>query len=315
MGVEGPAGAVVAVGPDGGHGGRAVREEVELFGWPEQMLGCRHRPTADAAAGVVICLGAPFGPALDQGRAARLGRRLAEAGVAVQRFHPRGSAPSDGDPAAVSFASLVDDAARALDLLRDRTGVERVGVVGVRLGALVAARLAQRDRSVPVAVWEPVVDPLAMVEHAAAARAAALHPTASSEGRDPSGLTVGPGDTRPPDLFETALCGELIDRAAVGDLGDELRDRSGGLLVVQTGPGEALVPAYQSLVDMCRAHQVAVEARCHPCDAERDGTVVPGASPDALVDTTASWLAARLLPAVAAPPPPSFTPPGSPTRT
>ncbi|HET9610024.1 MAG TPA: hypothetical protein VFP06_10475, partial [Acidimicrobiales bacterium] len=88
----------------------------------------------------------------------------------------------------------------------------------------------------------------------------------------------------------------LIDRAAIGHLGDELRGRSGGLLVVQTGPGEALVPAYQSLVDMCRAHQVAVEARCHPCDAERDGTVVPAGPADSLVEATASWLAAQLLP-------------------
>ena len=286
MGLEPLRGAVVAVGSDEGSDGTVVREEVEFFGWPEQMLGCRHGPAVGAAAGVLVCLGAPFGTTLDQGRAARLGRRLARSGVIVQRFQPRGSPPSDGDPTVVGFASLVDDADSALDLLRDRTGVERVGFVGVRLGALVAARLARRESNAPVALWEPVGDPLAMVAQAARARAS----------------------TRPIDLFDTALCAELIG-GAVGDLVDELGERSGDLLVVQTGPGDALVPAYESLVERCRGNRVRVDACCHPCDAEREGTVVPGGPPDALVDTTASWLGTRLVPAAA---PPRSSPPGEP---
>ena len=282
MALEVSAGPVVSFAPGDG----AVRDEVEQFGWPEQMLGCRHVPEAGPAAGVVVCLGAPFGAGADEGRAARLGRRLTRAGVAVQRFHPRGTAPSDGDPAAVSFATLVDDAAQACDLLRDRTGVERVGLVGARLGALVALRLAQRWAGTPVVLWEPVVDPRRLVEQAARARAAGARPVGADRH----------GDDRPPDLFDSALCTELIDGAAIGDLSGELSTRSGPLLVVQTGAGECLVPGYESLVARCRARGLAVEARCHPCDAERDGTVVPGAPADALVEATASWLYDRLLP-------------------
>lgn len=283
MAGQASAGAVVVFAPGDG----AVRDEVEQFGWPEQMLGCRHVPRAGAAAGVVVCLGAPFAAGVDEGRAARLGRRLARAGVAVQRFHPRGTAPSDGDPAAVSFGTLVDDATRALDLLRDRTGVERVGLVGARLGALVAARVATRHGGAPVALWEPVLDPRRLVEQAARARSAGPRP-AAAPGR--------PGEARPLDLFDSALCTELIDGAAVGDLSDELGARSGPLLVVQTSAGERLGPGYESLVDRCRARGTTVEARCHPCDAERDGTVVPAGPADALVEATASWLAAQLLP-------------------
>ena len=41
---------------------------------------------------------------------------------------------------------------------------------------------------------------------------------------------------------------------------------------------------------------ITVDARCHPCDAERDGPVVPAGPADALIEATASWLAAQLLP-------------------
>ncbi len=147
-----------------------VRDDVDLFGWPEQTLGCRHMPDGDVLAGVVVCLSLWPDSAVDDGRAARLGRRLARAGVAVQRYHHRGSPASDGDPTAVSFATLVADAERAVDLLRERTGVARIGLVGARLGALVAARVSRGHRGVPVALWEPVVDPRQAVEQAARAR-------------------------------------------------------------------------------------------------------------------------------------------------
>jgi hypothetical protein len=156
---------VTEAAPPGG-----VRDDVDLFGWPEQTFGCRHMPDGDVLAGVVVCLPQWPDSVVDDGRAARLGRRLARAGVAVQRYHHRGSPASDGDPAAVSFASLVADAERAVDLLRERTGVERIGLVGARLGALVAARVARGHRGVPVALWEPVVDPRHAVEQAARAR-------------------------------------------------------------------------------------------------------------------------------------------------
>jgi acetyl esterase/lipase len=324
----------------------AVRDEVDVFGWPEQMLGCRHMPTAGARAGVVVCLPAPLDAAVDDGRAARLGRRLARAGVAVQRFHYRGSPASDGDPTAVTFAALVADARRAAELLAERTGVERIGLVGARLGALVAARLGRDRPGAPVVLWEPVVDPRHLVEQAAGARA--LTPTpldAVDHGRPavaggppvvpeplaplgppappPVGDTAvagapgGPGmpgvdngrgepappppvSERPLDLFDTQLCADLLHGGAVGLLGDELGDRPGALLVVQTGEptteADGLRPAYRALADECRARGVPVDVACHPCDGWREGAVVPAGPADALVAATAAWLAARLLP-------------------
>jgi hypothetical protein len=315
-----PAGAGEARGVHG------VRDEVELFGWPQQMLGCRHVPVEGGRAGVLVCLGAPFGAAVDQGRAARLGRRLAGAGVAVQRFHPRGSAPSDGAPGDVTFGALVDDAQRALDLLRERGGVDRVGFVGSRLGALVVARVLRGHPGSPVALWQPAVDPRHVVEQAARLRAATrwAHPgdgTRPSAAASPASGSPGVGGTgppagavvddgldvldapHPPDLFDSPLSADLADGGAVGRLADELGDRPGALLLVQTAAGDTLGPEYLDLVERCRSRHVPVDARAQPCDGERDGAAVPAAPDEALIDATATWLAARLVgPDGAAPP-------------
>lgn len=269
-----------------------VREEVELFGGPEHLLGCRHLPAGPATAGVVVCSSAPFAGPVDHGRTARLARRLARAGVAVQRFHHRGVAPSDGDVAGVGFDELVEDARRALDLLRDRTGVDRAAFVGVRIGALVAARLARAHDGAPVALWQPATDPGDVLEQAASVRrrrrtldAPTSWPAATSGDTAPAGAA---------DLFDSRLATDLLERANVGDLVAELGPGPRPLLVVQTGPGDGLDPHLEQVVARCRARGLAVGTAVHPCDGERDGVPVPVAPTDALVAGTAGWLAGRL---------------------
>ncbi len=149
-----------------------MREEIDLFGGPDLVFGCRHLPAEASGAGCWCASAPPSDGQVDDGRAARLGRRLAAAGVAVQRFHYRGAWPSDGDPRGVGFDDLVEDATRALDLLRDRTSVGRVAFVGARLGALVAARVARAEPGAPMALWAPAPDPRAALELAARARVA-----------------------------------------------------------------------------------------------------------------------------------------------
>jgi hypothetical protein len=260
----------------------SVHEEIELFGVASQLAGCRHMPDSLPAAGVVICSSAPFDAAVDHGRAARLGRRLAQAGVAVQRFHPLGT-PADRDPAEICFASLVDDAWQAVALLRDRCGVERLGFVGARLGALVAARVARPLDGAPLALWEPAVDPRTVVEQAAEARLVRQRAGVASWAGGPS-----------IDVFDTPLGAELSDGTLVGGLLDEIGDRPRPLLVAQTADGDALRADYDTLVIRARARELTVDAACYPCDGQRDGVPVPIAAADALVDDTAAWLVAHL---------------------
>ena len=305
----------------------AVREEIDLFGGPDLVFGCRHVPAEASGLGVLVCLGAPSDGPVDDGRAARLGRRLAGEGVAVQRFHYRGAWPSDGDPRGVGFDDLVEDAARALDLLRDRTAVRQVAFVGARLGALVAARVARSEPGAPVALWAPVPDPRAALEQAARARVArgpsahagaaapappvppASSPSVASNGSGApppgapldGGLVSGaaPGGIRSPagaddldapvDLFDTPLAAELAAGSAVRSLADELgHGPRPVLLAVATSGGR------ETIVAGCRARGMAVDVMAHTYDDERDGRAIPGAPADDLVDETAGWLVARL---------------------
>jgi hypothetical protein len=276
----------------------AVHEAIEVFGGAVELLGCRHVPAVGApVAGVVVCSVGPFDAAVDTSRSARLGRRLARLGLAVQRYHlasahvgARAGAPgSDSERARLDFATFVDAARRAADLLRDRCGVDRLGFVGARLAALVSARAVRRLDGSPLALWEPVVDPAAAATEAARTRRVADAP------RSGRGATGGPPTPRF-DVFDTPLGAELADGTRVADLLDEMGVRPRPVLVAQTGPGDGdgLRPEYASVVARCREAQIPVEAVCHPCDGRRDGNPVPVSDGDALVEHTAAWLAARL---------------------
>lgn len=281
-----------------------TRDEVELFGGPEARFGCRHVPGAlpehgSPPAAVLVCSSVGPGAASTYGAEARLGRALAGAGLVAQRFHYRGTGASDGSLRSVDFATLVDDACAALDLVRRRTGVERVGLVGVRLGALVAARLASTLGAAPVALWAPVVEPGRYVEQAVRIRHVA-----------PGPRSAGPAfaDLAPPDLFAMPLVGDLVDGAAVSSLADELGGRRREVLLVHTAVDVAARDPHDVLAAHWRARGLCVETVSLPCDGERDGVPVPQRPAGALVEHTAAWLVARLSPGPSQPGTPDTQP-------
>jgi len=264
----------------GSASGAAVREQVEVVGPGAHLLGCRHVPDADLRAVVLVCTAPPFDQPVDAGRTARLGRRLARAGVAVQRFGWLDPVAAPEAAAAVDVEALVDDARRALELLRDRCPVERVGLLGVRLGALVAARLARSLPGAPVALGQPVPLPRPVLEQAARRRAAA-----------PGAPAV--------DVLGTRLGAELAEGVVVGGLVDELGAEPRPLFVAWTagdGPGTG-----GDDVARCRSRGFPVEEVAVPCDGSRAGRPVPAAAPDELVERTAGWLVGHLAPPAVAP--------------
>jgi pimeloyl-ACP methyl ester carboxylesterase len=83
---------------------------------------------------------------------------LACAGIAALRFDHRGYGDSEGDFEHATLERMVADVCGAIDELQTRTGVERVGLLGVRLGCSVALRVALADLRVTlVAAWSPVL--------------------------------------------------------------------------------------------------------------------------------------------------------------
>jgi pimeloyl-ACP methyl ester carboxylesterase len=132
-----------------------------FFGTSErQLFGVYHPPKARKTrdTGVVLCC--PLGQ--EYMRSHRAFRQLAllleRGGFHVLRFDYAGTGDSWGDGERASLAEWSANAASAVAELRDTAEVKRVALVGLRLGAAVAA-LAARDRDdvSDVVLWDPVV--------------------------------------------------------------------------------------------------------------------------------------------------------------
>jgi len=112
----------------------------------------------DRNHGVVIC--PPIGQehvrthwALRQVAAA-----LARAGFHAFRFDWFGVGDSAGTLRDASLARWEEDVASAVQELRDTAGVDQVSLVGLRVGASLAALAAPRLRPAAIVLWDPVVD-------------------------------------------------------------------------------------------------------------------------------------------------------------
>jgi pimeloyl-ACP methyl ester carboxylesterase len=135
--------------------------EVFFFGSSKaQLLGVYHPalPHADRLEGVVLCY--PFGQ--EYMRAHRAFRQLAAAlsrqGYHVLRFDYRGTGDSAGDLEQVVPAQWLEDIDHAIQELRDMAGISRVGLIGLRLGGLLAGHVAcQRQDVSSLVLWDPLV--------------------------------------------------------------------------------------------------------------------------------------------------------------
>jgi pimeloyl-ACP methyl ester carboxylesterase len=130
------------------------------FGEGRRLFGLYH-PAVGASrdCGLVLCN--PFGQ--EAIRAHRvylvLARRLARRGLDVLRFDLYGCGDSLGDDGAGHPSRWLDDLSTAVTELRDGSGVSRIGLLGVRLGASLAALVgADRTDIRDAVLWDPVVD-------------------------------------------------------------------------------------------------------------------------------------------------------------
>jgi pimeloyl-ACP methyl ester carboxylesterase len=124
-----------------------------------QLLGVYHAPQGDASrdAGVALC--PPPGQEYIRSHRAfvQLARLLAARGLHVLRFDPSCCGDSAGEAEQASFAAWVEDACAAAAELR-HGALERIGLVGLRLGATAALMAGARLSDIAALVlWEPVV--------------------------------------------------------------------------------------------------------------------------------------------------------------
>jgi len=125
-----------------------------------QLFGIQHLPSGDDARdlGVVLCHAAPQEYSATYWAMHKLARLLSAAGFHVLRFDYSGTGDSAGESDAVSLQRWADDIPLAMQQLRDASGVRRVALVGMRLGATLALRaVAAGARAREVVMWEPVI--------------------------------------------------------------------------------------------------------------------------------------------------------------
>ncbi len=123
-----------------------------------ELLGCHHVPASGSSdTGVVLCY--PLGHEYLQFHRVfrQLSIMLAEAGVHVFRFDYLGCGDSSGGPEDWRLARWIEDIGSAVDELERRTGVKKLGLAGMRLGASLAARVAAARPSIDsVVLWDPI---------------------------------------------------------------------------------------------------------------------------------------------------------------
>lgn len=138
-----------------------------FFGPPStQLFGAYHPPQgASRREGIVLCN--PFGQEYMRAHRSfrRLAINLAGKGFSVLRFDYRGMGDSAGTLAGVTPEDWMSDIESAVQELMDVAGVQKVSLLGLRLGALLAAQVAAKNRSVnKLVLWDPIISGQAYVD-------------------------------------------------------------------------------------------------------------------------------------------------------
>jgi uncharacterized protein len=128
------------------------------FGDPgKELFGIYHEPLANVRGGVVLCHPGPQDYRLTYWSVRKLALLLAKAGFHVLRFDYFATGDSAGESDEGSLVQWTADVRTAAEELRDRTGLSRVSLVGMRLGAALAARASAGGLRVrDLVLWEPV---------------------------------------------------------------------------------------------------------------------------------------------------------------
>ena len=181
--------------------------KVHYFGGDVGLLGTLHKPTRLRARTAAVLLCNPFGE--EAARAHRVYRVLAtqleRAGYACLRFDFACTGDSRGATEDASLARWVADVGLAAEHLKQASGSPRVVLVGLRLGATIAALASAGGVAARhLIAWDPVVDGAAYLRELARAHDAymreelghpghALPPRADGTPREALGMPIGDG--------------------------------------------------------------------------------------------------------------------------
>lgn len=213
-----------------------VREEAQFFGdGPTRMFGTLHLPVSEIGSCVLIC--SPFQSEFlaNYRREVLLARELASRGLAVGRYHYRGTGHSDGEGDDITFDSMRRDTQEAMSWLRAVAGVDRIGFLGTRWSALVAGAVAAGSPRSPIAFWDPAIDGRAYFRDIFRLRA--MSDLSGGVERSPRDVSDELRDAGFADVFGFAIPRSLIESASALTLVDELGTGPRDILAIEIGSG------------------------------------------------------------------------------
>ncbi|MES2825864.1 MAG: alpha/beta fold hydrolase [Pseudomonadota bacterium] len=130
------------------------------------LFGAYHPPqNGNRREGIVLCN--PFGQEYMRAHRSlrRLAINLAAQGYAVLRFDYRGTGDSAGTLESVTAQDWQDDISIAVQELMDVAAVTKVSLLGLRVGALLAAQVAAKNPKISrLVMWDPVVSGQAYID-------------------------------------------------------------------------------------------------------------------------------------------------------
>ena len=107
-----------------------------------------------------VLLSYPFGQEYMRAHKAfrQLANLLSRKGYTVMRFDYPGTGDSYGDGKDIGYKECQEQAQTALDFLKNETKYEDIHLIGLRLGALVAAELAEKNACIKkLVLWDPYI--------------------------------------------------------------------------------------------------------------------------------------------------------------
>jgi hypothetical protein len=236
-----------------------VREIVEFIeSGDERIFACTYLPKAEPLAAVLICSPLLADLHVTYRREVLTGRELAARGFAVQRFHYRGSTNSGGSPEASSLGDLVMDGQRAGERLEQNAGIKPTVVVGTRLGAMVAAKVATIFDASSLVMWSPTLDAAGYFRDVFRGYMIGRLKDGELAGKrasDPVGRLRREGSL---DVLGYPIGRPLYDSFVDRHLIDEMSPRAGGCLLIQVG-GNALSSSYLRFARQMRGRGTAVD--------------------------------------------------------
>lgn len=126
----------------------------------EQLFALYHpaQIERDSSEAVLLCPPAPFEMRRSHRAHRNLSHNLAKKGFHVLRFDYRGTGDSTGDFQSWSLTAWQDDIQAAAEYLLKNYGIQRLTVVGTRLGATLALKALQKFQVRRFILWDPIVD-------------------------------------------------------------------------------------------------------------------------------------------------------------